>query len=109
MSRILGLVVSFALVIVAAACDSADEPALDITDGVLNGDFIIESPSDVEALQGVAEVTGDLEVDGDRDLTSLHLPLLTSVGGALKVHGSWLTSLDLPSLTSVGGQLLRSS
>jgi hypothetical protein len=69
---------------------------------VFEDDHYIDNTADIDALAGTCEVTGDLVVYTS-SLTSLSLPQITEIGGALSVlHNDTLTSFELPNLKSVG-------
>ena len=80
-------------------------------EGILEGNYTLENQSDVDALAGYVEITGDLVVQHTA-LTSFYLPCLTSLGGDLAVYPNtdlWitptLTSFDLSGLIQLGGNL----
>ena len=69
---------------------------------ISEGDYYIREQAELNALAGYSEVSGDLVIY-DSTLTSLSLPEITTVGGALSVlSNDSLTSLSLPNLRSVG-------
>lgn len=79
------------------------------TPKVIMGDVRLTTQSQVEALRGVVEITGNLTLQGDVSLRSLHaLCCLEKVGGSVVIQ--WMYNLGnvdgLSSLTQVGGNLL---
>ena len=75
---------------------------------VCEGDFAISNSVELEALANCKEVTGNLGIVDNDALTSISLPLLASVGGALYIENNdndALTELNFPLLASVGGYL----
>ena len=86
--------------------DSADDDSADDdTDGSLcEGNYTIESESDLNAITQCESITGTLRFDDQDWLTSLDLPCLTSVGEDLYINNNpALTSFDIPALTFLGG------
>ena len=87
----------FALLLVAAKA------------AVCNGSYDISTPADLSAISSCTSITGNL-VFPFSGLTSVSLPVLTSVGGYLWLYGnSALTSASFPVLASVGGYLSLNS
>ena len=79
------------------------------TDGVIDGSYRILDPADAAAIAGCKTIKRNLTVDATA-LTSLSLPLLTTVGGYFAVSGNpALTSLSLPLLTTIGAYLAGGS
>ncbi len=77
------------------------------------GNYKIEDSTDLQALNGFTEITGNLRIGGP-DYFSLSnignledLSNLTTIGGSLEIEDNWyLQSLDgLSNLTSIGGSL----
>lgn len=82
----------------------------------IDGKLIIgqsnETLSDISALANLASVGGgnvqggnELIVTGNRQLTTVRFPALTSLGGQLGLGGPGLTTLGFPALTSIPGGL----
>ncbi len=72
---------------------------------VHDGDALVTSEDDAEALAGVAVITGDLVVEAT-DLRALELPELVRVDGAVRIwENEALTELDLGALVEVGAEL----
>jgi hypothetical protein len=92
-------------------CGSSDdgppEPA------ACSGDALITSSSELSAFSArrCSSVTGSLDIretsgSGKIDVQTVNLPLLTALGGDLRVWSNYgLLALRLPALTSVGGEL----
>jgi len=83
-------------------CTEANNPR------VLNRHVRLTTQAQVDALEGVVEITGNLTLEGDESLKSLHaLCCLRKVGGSLVIQ--WMYDLGnvdgLASLTSIGGEL----
>ena len=75
---------------------------------VITGDVDLTTQAQVDALQGVVEITGSLKMQGDLSLRSLHaLCCLEKIDGSLVLQ--WMYDLGnvdgLSSLTQVGGDL----
>lgn len=68
----------------------------------LSGDLVVEG--DASALSCLCSVEGELELSSAGG--SVHLPLLSAVGGSVRLQGSSITTLDLPELRTVGGSLI---
>ena len=71
------------------------------------GSYVITLESEMEAIEGCENVTGDLEIHTESEwLESIHLPCLTAVGGRLSIHENpALTSVELPALVTVAGDV----
>ncbi|MGH2805738.1 MAG: beta strand repeat-containing protein, partial [Actinomycetota bacterium] len=54
-------------------------------------------------LSSLTDVTGDLLVTGNPNVTAVHISGVGSIGGDLSLIGTAATSIDLPALTEVGG------
>ena len=74
-------------------------------DGIIDGDYTIETSADAEAIAGCTTIPGSLSVRRT-ELVTLNLPALVSVGGLSVFSNDSLTSIDLPALTSVGDDLV---
>jgi hypothetical protein len=77
-------------------------------DGVLVGDYDIDSPQAAEALAGVQVITGNLNIDPADILYhyDIVLPDLRIVGGDVVSNApSYLDSFSAPELVSIGGDL----
>jgi hypothetical protein len=73
---------------------------------VWNGDYTVGNESDIAALSGYTEVTGNLTIENTALTNLTGLETLTSVGGTLTINLNSLLSLNgLEGLTSVGGNL----
>ena len=82
--------------------DRADTGVAEPCSGVFEGDYFVRDQEELNALAEYCEVTGSLSVYGS-SLTSLSLPQITAVGGALSVlNNDSLTSFSLPDLKIVG-------
>jgi hypothetical protein len=98
-------VLSLVLLSMVVGCGQSHEGPL-----VCVGDATITSSAewDVFVAHGCASVTGSLTIRGG--VTSVDLPSLASVGGALAVYEDpTLTSLSLPGLMAVGSLYVYSS
>ncbi len=72
------------------------------------GSLKLTTQSQVDSLQGVVEITGNLQLNGDVSLRSLHaLCCLQRIGGSLVLQSMYnLGNVDgLSSLTEIGGDL----
>jgi hypothetical protein len=69
-------------------------------DGCHEGNFVVASAEDVDAIAGVPCVTGALEVTTS-ELTEISLPDLTAVCGMLVIDNSSLASLTLENLDDI--------
>jgi len=75
---------------------------------VIMGDVNLKTQLQVDALRGVVEITGNLKLQGDVSLRSLHaLCCLEKVDGSLVLQGMYnLGNVDgFTSLTQIGGDL----
>jgi len=71
------------------------------------GNYVIDSEADLEAIALCESIAGDLTLDDQDWLTSIDLPNLESVDGDLWIEkNDALTSLDMPCLSTVGGYLV---
>lgn len=85
-----------------------------ILSGACMGTFTLKAPANVAAIEGCTSISGDLVVGGSgaydsvpTTLTSVRLPVLTSIGGALLIpdNNPLLKTLELPELVSVAKDL----
>jgi len=75
---------------------------------VITGDVSLTTQAQVEALRGIVEIKGNLKLQGDVSLRSLHaLCCLQKVDGSLVLQSMYnLGNVDgLASLTEIGGDL----
>ncbi|KAF2136197.1 uncharacterized protein K452DRAFT_362703 [Aplosporella prunicola CBS 121167] len=78
-------------------------PALTSIDSlVIKDSYIVDEGFDFSLLE---TISGDLEISGVWDLSSLSLSSLKSVGGDLKVWDSGFSSVNFESLETVGGDM----
>ncbi len=90
--------------------DSGEPPVLNCSDGTIAGHVVIESAEDLDQLDGIRAVEGELQID-KTELTNLHaLGCIEEVGGELTLFGNdALTDISgLDQLRSVGGGLIVS-
>ncbi|MEQ1507108.1 MAG: hypothetical protein ABMB14_33075 [Myxococcota bacterium] len=84
----------------AVVARPAFDPAL-----VAVGDVVVADAGDLDALDGVAAITGALRIE-DTPLAAVSLPGLVQVGGSITVWDDpALETLSLPALRWVGGDL----
>lgn len=90
-----------------ASADAGSSPSGDpCPGGTLEGDYMLDSQAGADAIADCTEVTGTLGIGGDA-LTTLSLPSVEKVGGALEVkEATALTQLEFAALTTVGKELL---
>jgi len=97
-------VLAVIVLVVAAGCGKSGP---DPSPVVCAGDVTITNSAEMDAFvaRGCTSVTGTLSI-ADTDLTSVSLPVLTTVGGYVSVsYNSALATFSLPALTAVGGDL----
>lgn len=88
-------------------------PPVVVENGVLEGDYLIETSLDVALLSGVRRITGSLKlgfdaegfVSRDAAITEISLPALEAVDGDISLFADALSVLEMPSLEAVGGRL----
>jgi hypothetical protein len=78
--------------------------------GVYDGDLVIESSAELDALGTYSVITGNLTIGGagtpfEGEIPELAFSHLREVGGDLTIRYTHLTDLELPRLERVGGQL----
>jgi LNR domain/Receptor L domain len=74
--------------------------------GVFDGDLSAYTPEDLQALAGMAEITGNLFISCQDCEVLEMLHCLTTIGGMLEIVGEGITSLNgLRELTSLGSRL----
>ena len=95
---------------IATNADNIDSMSGGVNVGpIIYGDYTIENTLDIELLDGVEEITGDLLIDNSDYLTDLDgLDSLTTIGGSLTIYDNdSLTNLyGLSGLETVGQDLM---
>lgn len=92
-------------------CPERAGPDADPDDGgIYDGDLVIESSGELQALGTYSVITGDLTIGGagtpfEGEIPELAFSHLREVGGDLTIRYTHLTDLELPRLERVGGQL----